>query len=40
MFIYIDENGNETLCANYATAREYQIKNNGNGHIARGMIFW
>ena len=40
MFIYIDENGNETRCANYATAREYQLNNNGKGHIVRGMIYW
>ena len=35
MWIYIDENGNETMCANWATAREYQLKNGGKGQIVR-----
>jgi len=40
MWIYIDENGNETRCANWATARNYQVENEGKGHIVRGMKFW
>jgi hypothetical protein len=39
MFIYIDESGNETRCANWATARNYQVENEGKGHIVRGMQF-
>jgi len=39
MFIYIDENGNQTRCANWATARYYQVENGGKGKIVRGMQF-
>ena len=50
MFIYIDNQGNETRCANWATAREYQLQNGGaaeyyksanggQGKIIRAMQF-
>lgn len=39
MFIYIDNQGNETRCANWATAREYQLQNGGAGKIVRAMQF-
>ena len=39
MWIYIYDNGTEIRCANWATARNYQVENNGKGHIVRGMQF-
>jgi hypothetical protein len=39
MFIYVYDNGTEVRCANWATAREYQLQNNGSGRIVRGMQF-
>lgn len=39
MYLYIDENGNETKCANWATAREYQLKNGGKGEIKLNQWF-
>lgn len=39
MWIYIYDNGTEVRCANWATARNYQVENKGKGHIVRGMQF-
>lgn len=39
MFIYIDNQGNETRCANYATAEYYKSANGGQGKIIRAMQF-